>query len=159
MDEGRPEVGAICAPFLGETWVAGRGQGAFALRDGGEPARLHVSTRPPNRAIVATGFPFRHKDRLSDYLQVLRWALTTFEDLRRPGAAALDLAWVAAGVFDGFFELGLSAWDVAAGGLLIEEAGGVVTDTAGADPAFGHAGIVAGNPAVHEWLLGVVGRR
>jgi myo-inositol-1(or 4)-monophosphatase len=152
VDEGRPEVGAICAPFLGETWVAARGQGAFALRDGSEPARLHVSTRPANHAVVATGFPFRRKDRLPDYLQVFRWALTRFEDLRRPGAAALDLAWVAAGVFDGFFELGLSAWDVAAGGLLIEEAGGGVTDWNGGSDWL-NGDIVAGPPAVHEELI------
>lgn len=154
VDEGRPLVGAIHAPFLAETWVAARGEGAFGLREGAreEPVRLRVSTRPPNRAVVGTGFPYRRKDLLPEYLQVFRWALTRFEDLRRPGAAALDLAWVAAGVFDGFFELALSPWDVAAGGLLIEEAGGVVTDwNGGGDWLAGN--IVAGPPAVHEELM------
>ncbi|MGH2658217.1 MAG: inositol monophosphatase family protein [Actinomycetota bacterium] len=78
-----------------------------------------------------------------------------FEDVRRPGAAALDLAWVAAGVFEGFFELGLSPWDVAAGGLLIEEAGGVVTDWEGG-PDYLSGDILAGSPAVHAELLEIV---
>ncbi len=79
-------------------------------------------------------------------------ALETFEDLRRPGAACLDLAWVAAGVFDGFFELHLAPWDVAAGGLLIEEAGGVVTDWTGGGEWL-EGDILAGPPAVHAELL------
>ena len=79
-------------------------------------------------------------------------ALERFEDLRRPGAASLDLAWTAAGVFDGFFELGLSPWDVAAGGLLIEEAGGRVTDWAGG-PDYLSGDILAGPPEVHAELL------
>ncbi|MEX2274147.1 MAG: inositol monophosphatase family protein [Actinomycetota bacterium] len=152
VDEGRPTVGAIHAPFLDETWVAARGEGAFALRDGTEPSRMRVSSRSPSQAVVGTGFPFRRKDRLAEYLQVFRWALERFEDLRRPGAAALDLAWVAAGVFDGFFELALSPWDVAAGGLLIEEAGGLVTDWSGGD-GWLRGDILAGSPAVHDELL------
>jgi myo-inositol-1(or 4)-monophosphatase len=154
VDDGRPLVGAVHAPFLDTTWVAARGEGAYALSDGGarEPVRLHVSTRAPSHAVVGTGFPFRRKDVLPEYLQVFRWALTRFEDLRRPGAASLDLAWVAAGVFDGFFELGLSPWDVAAGGLLIEEAGGVVTDWNGGG-AWLEGNIVAGPPAVHDELM------
>jgi myo-inositol-1(or 4)-monophosphatase len=79
-------------------------------------------------------------------------ALRTFEDLRRPGAAALDLAWVAAGVFDGFFELALAPWDVAAGGLLISEAGGLVTDWTG-HPDYLPGTILAAPPAIHAELL------
>lgn len=152
VEDGRPVAGAVGAPFLGERWVAARGRGAFGIRDGdGAPVRLAVSTREPAQAIVGTGFPFRHKDVLPRYLRVMEGALERFEDLRRPGAAALDLAWVAAGVFDGFFELGLSPWDVAAGALLIEEAGGVVTDWEGADGYLG-GNILAGPPAVHAAL-------
>jgi len=150
---GEPVAGAVCAPFLEETWVAGRGQGAWRRRDGsGERERLSVSARPAGRAVVATGFPFRRKDLLPRYLRTFEGALSRFEDLRRPGAAALDLAWVAGGVFEGFFELALAPWDVAAGGLLIEEAGGVVTDWAGGD-GWLRGDIVAGSPAVHEVLL------
>jgi myo-inositol-1(or 4)-monophosphatase len=85
-------------------------------------------------------------------------AFERFEDVRRAGAAALDLAWVAAGVFDGFFELGLSAWDVAAGAVLIEEAGGVVTDWEGG-PDYLSGDILAGSPAVHQELLEVAAAR
>ncbi|MGZ8598871.1 MAG: inositol monophosphatase family protein, partial [Actinomycetota bacterium] len=104
-----------------------------------------------------TGFPFRRKDLLPRYLATMEAALERFEDLRRPGAAALDLAWVAAGVFDGFFELALNAWDVAAGGLLIEEAGGVVTDWDGT-PGWLSGDILAGPPRVHETLLRLAAR-
>jgi myo-inositol-1(or 4)-monophosphatase len=153
VEEGRPVAGAVEAPFLGGRWAGARGRGAFGIRDpDASPVRLAVSTRGPAQAVVGTGFPFRHKDALPRYLRVMEGALERFEDLRRPGAAALDLAWVAAGVFDGFFELGLSPWDVAAGALLIEEAGGVVTDWEG-DGRYLEGNILAGPPAVHASLL------
>jgi len=150
VQDGSPILGAVHAPFLGTTWTAARGSGAF--RDG-EP--IKVSSRPVSTAVVGTGFPFRHKERLPRYLGAMEGALHRFEDLRRPGAASLDLAWVAEGVFDGFFELGLAGWDVAAGGLLIEEAGGVVTDWAGGTGWF-DGDIIAGSPAVHAELLRLV---
>lgn len=145
--EGRPEAGAVHAPFLDTTFTAARGHGA---NQDGRPFR--VSSRHPAEAVVGTGFPFRQKERLPRYERVLHAALERFEDLRRPGVASLDLAWTAAGVFDGFFELGLSPWDVAAGALLIEEAGGVVTDWSGG-PDYLAGDILAGPPAVHEVLL------
>ena len=151
VQEGRPVAGAVCAPFLGTTWMAGRGEGSWRVRDGGEPVPMRVSDREPSRAVVGTGFPFRRKELLPRYLRTFEAALGRFEDLRRPGAAALDLAWVAEGVFDGFFELALAPWDVAAGGLLIEEAGGVVTDWEGGD-GWLRGDILAGGPAVHEVL-------
>jgi myo-inositol-1(or 4)-monophosphatase len=151
VEEDRPVVGVVDAPFLGEMYAALRGGGAHLLRSGTEPRRLEVSRRAPGEAVVATGFPFRHKDRLPRYLEAFHRCLEHFEDLRRPGAASLDLAWVAAGVFDGFFELGLSPWDVAAGALLIEEAGGVVSDW-GAGPNYLGGDILAGPPAVHAVL-------
>lgn len=151
--DGKPVAGAVGAPFLGQTWVAGRGEGAWLVGpEDAAPVRLRVSDRSVERAVVATGFPFRRKDLLSTrYLPVFEGALSRFEDLRRPGAAALDLAWVAAGVFDGFFELALAPWDVAAGGLLIEEAGGIVTDWSGGD-GWLEGNILAGGAAVHEAL-------
>ncbi len=134
--------------------VVARGGGAFVDRDPGDPgaSRLRVSDRDPGHAVVATGFPFRHKELLPRYGRMLLQSLERFEDLRRPGAASLDLAWVAAGVFDGFFELRLNAWDVAAGGLLIEEAGGAVTDWEGG-PDYLLGDILAGPPQVHASLL------
>jgi myo-inositol-1(or 4)-monophosphatase len=150
VEDDRPVAGAIAAPFLGDVWHAARGGGAVWERAGAtEPCR--VSERAPAHAVIGTGFPFRRKERLEGYLHVLHGALETFEDLRRPGAACLDLAWVACGVFDGFFELGLAAWDVAAGGILIEEAGGLVTDWDGT-AGYLSGNILAGPPAVHDEL-------
>jgi myo-inositol-1(or 4)-monophosphatase len=150
VESGRPVAGAVHAPLLGgETFTAVRGGGAF--RDG---RPLRVVDRPVASAICNTGFPFKKKHRLDDYRRVFEGAFLALEDLRRAGAASLDLAWTAAGVFDGFFEIGLGSWDVAAGALLVTEAGGVVTDWAGDDEAWLASGdILAGPPAVHEVLL------
>jgi myo-inositol-1(or 4)-monophosphatase len=152
VEEGRPVVGAVIAPLLGEAWSAAEGQGAFD-REGN---RLAVS-RHPGAGVVATGFPFRRKDRLPRYLPVMTAALQRFEDLRRAGAASLDLAYVGAGAFDGYFELGLGLWDIAAGALMVREAGGVVTDWAGdSEAVFLSGDILAGTPAWHETMLGIV---
>jgi myo-inositol-1(or 4)-monophosphatase len=147
VEEGRPIAGAVHAPFLERTWSAARGEGASV--DG---RTIRIGDRPVERAVVATGFPFRRKALLGRYLPVLGRALERFEDIRRPGAAALDLAWVAEGVFDGFFELSLGPWDLAAGALLIEEAGGVVSDWDGGDGWLRGGEILAGSPAVHAAL-------
>ena len=149
---GRPVAGCVHAPFLGRTYAAALADGAWVEDDEGLRVDLRVSARPAERAVVGTGFPFRRKEFLARYLQVMEAALRRFEDLRRPGAASLDLAWVAAGVFDGFFELNLAPWDVAAGGLLIQEAGGLVSDWAGG-PEWLSGNILAGPPAIHAELL------
>jgi myo-inositol-1(or 4)-monophosphatase len=149
VHEGKPIVGVVHAPLLGDTYCATAGGGA--TRNG---VPLAVSTRAPSDAIPATGFPFRRKDRLATYLDVFHQAFEAVEDLRRAGAASLDLAWTAAGVFDGFFELALGPWDVAAGALLVREAGGVVTDWTGDPDAWLASGdIVAAPPGVHARLL------
>ncbi len=116
-----------------------------------------MSTRLPEAAVCATGFPFRRADLLPGYLPSFERALDSFEDLRRAGAASLDLAWVASGSFDGYFELALGPWDVAAGALLVEEAGGRVSDWTG-DPGewLDSGNIVVGNPAVHARILDIV---
>ncbi|HZJ26811.1 MAG TPA: inositol monophosphatase family protein [Acidimicrobiia bacterium] len=151
--DGRPVVGVVHAPLLDTTFTAVAGGGTY--RDG---QRISVSDREPESAICATGFPFRHPKLRPRYLPVLHAALECFEDLRRAGAASLDLAWTAAGVFDGYFELALGPWDVAAGALLVREAGGIVTDWAGDDRAWLDSGnIVVGNPAVHARILDLVG--
>src|SRR3954452_19064427 len=152
VEDGRPVVGVVESPFLAETYWAARGSGAWLRRPGADAEPLRISEREPRRAVVATGFPFRRKERLPRHLAAFERCFERFEDLRRPGAASLDLAWVAAGVFDGFFELGLAPWDVAAGGLLIEEAGGVVSDWSG-EPDYLSGHILAGSPAVHEELI------
>jgi myo-inositol-1(or 4)-monophosphatase len=154
VEEGSPAVAVVAAPLLGRHWSAVAGGGA---RDS-EGALLAVGTRP-GRGVVSTGFPFRRKERLDGYLPVLAEALRDFEDLRRTGAASLDLAFTAAGTWDAFFELGLGPWDLAAGTLLVREAGGVVTDWRGDDRAMLASGdILAGSPACHERLLDLVRR-
>ena len=152
--EGRPVAGCVHAPYLDETFAAARGLGTLRWTgSNGAAARpVRVSDRTPERAVVATGFPFRRKESLPRYLSMLEDALELFEDLRRAGAASLDMAWSATGVFDGFFELGLGPWDVAAGGLLIEEAGGRVTDWSGG-PDYLSGDVLAGPPEIHEALL------
>jgi myo-inositol-1(or 4)-monophosphatase len=97
-------------------------------------------------------FPFRAKSLVPRYTAALEKVLTRTEDVRRAGAASLDLAWVACGVFDAYFELNLSVWDVAAGALLVEEAGGVVTDWEGGSNYLS-GNIVAGSPQTHRVLL------
>ena len=152
VEDGTPVAGSVHAPFLGVTWMASRGDGARRRRGAGAWEPIRVSDRLPDRAVVATGFPFRHQEQVPRYLRAFGVAFERFEDLRRPGAAALDLAWVADGTFDGFFELGLSSWDVAAGALLIREAGGMVSDWDGGDGWLSSGDILAGSPAVHEAL-------
>jgi myo-inositol-1(or 4)-monophosphatase len=153
LEEGQPAVGVVHAPMLGDTYTARRAGGA---RRNGRPIR--VSDRPAGQAIVATGTPFRAKDtRLPEYLRAFERALRGFEDLRRAGAASLDLAWTAAGTFDGYFEAALGPWDVAAGALLVREAGGLVTDWAGDPDAWLRSGdIVAAPPSLHGRVLAVV---
>ena len=147
--DGEPVVGVVHAPLLDRTYFARKGGGAFR-----DERRIHVSPRQPEQAIVATGFPFRHKELLPRYEPAFTKALHTFEDIRRVGGASLDLCWTAEGVFDGYFELHLGPWDVAAGAIIVREAGGIVTDWAGNDRAWLRSGnILAGPPAVHAALL------
>ncbi|HXF56898.1 MAG TPA: inositol monophosphatase family protein [Actinomycetota bacterium] len=147
---GRPVVGAVAGPLLGLSFSAARGQGAWS-----EGRRLEVSDRPVEAAVVAVAFPFRRKELFPRYRAVFDRLFGEVEDVRRVGAASLDLAWVAAGVFDGFLELSLGPWDVAAGALLVEEAGGVVSDWRGG-PGYLEGDIVAGSQAVHEALLRLI---
>jgi len=118
----------------------------------GEPVRVS-GVADPERALVGTGFPFKKLDLLDRYLVQFRAVLRATSGVRRAGAAALDLADVAAGRLDGFWELSLAPWDVAAGVLLVREAGGVVTTLEGNEDVLRHGSIVAGNPTVHRWLL------
>ena len=152
LEDGVPVAGAVGAPLLGGVWWSGaRGLGAYDHNG----RRLRVRA-DDGRGVATTGFPFRRPDRLPRYLSVLEPALLLNEDLRRPGSAALDLAYTAQGSLDGYFELGLSLWDIAAGALLVSEAGGVVTDWSG-DPGgpFRGGDILAGAPAWHERMLEV----
>jgi myo-inositol-1(or 4)-monophosphatase len=149
LEDGLPLVGVVIAPFLGQEFAASRGKGA-TLNGERLPA---IGAIDPSRAVVATGFPFRNKALMPRYRPVMEGALHRFEDLRRAGAAALDLAWTAARTFDGYFELNLNPWDVAAGAAIVIETGGRVSDWSGGDKWVESGNILAGSPAVHEVLL------
>jgi myo-inositol-1(or 4)-monophosphatase len=139
-------------PISDELFTAERGGGAY-LND----HRLRVAARSSlAEAVVATGTPHIGRGDHGLFLRELAALMPRVAGLRRCGAAALDLAWVAAGRFDGFWERDLSAWDVAAGALLVREAGGFVTDMDGGDAMLNAGHIVAGNEAIHRDLLAVL---
>ena len=144
----------IYDPWRNDLFTASRGRGAY-LND----QRIRVSKRANLAAsLIGTGFPFRQLEHLDTYLAILRDVMTGAAGVRRAGSAALDLAYVAAGRLDGFWEFGLSPWDMAAGALLITEAGGLVGDLAGENRYLETGNIVAGTPKVFVELLQVISR-
>ncbi len=150
--ERRPAVGVVLDPVKGDLFTAVQGQGAW--RNG---VRMTVSRRRAlDGALLTTGFPFRAHRLLDYYLAIFRDLFLRVKSIRRPGAAALDLAYTAGGIFDGFFELGLAPWDMAAGALLVREAGGTVTDLAGGDRFLETGDVLCGPPGVHREILDVV---
>lgn len=153
-ERGEIVAGAIWDPLRREMYAAERGAGAF--RNG---ERLRVTDRKGlEGSFLATGFPFRSKERIDLYLSIFRELFLHARAIRRAGSAALDLANVAAGVFDGFFEFRLSIWDIAAGSLLIEEAGGRMSDFDGRAAYWERGNVVAGNPGVADEILRVAHR-
>jgi len=148
-EKGKIVAGVVWDPLRTELYAAERGGGAF--RNG---ERLRVTKQPNlDGAFLATGFPFRSKERIDLYLALFRALFLRARAIRRAGSAALDLANVAAGVFDGFFEFQLSIWDIAAGSLLIEEAGGRVTDFNGLRNHWRSGNVVAGTVGVAEEIV------
>lgn len=146
--DGRLMVAVTYAPRDRELFHAVRGQGAF-LND----APIHTSRLGDhNRILLGTGFPFRARHLLDIYLKSFAYFFNQARGVRRGGAAALDLAYVAAGRLDGFWELTLSSWDIAAGVLLIEEAGGRVTDFFGGNTYLESGHLIATNGLLHEWM-------
>ena len=139
--EGKHLVAAVVwDPLRDEMYTAERGAGAWRNQ-----TRLSVTGRPSlEGAFVATGFPFRNRHKIDSYLALFKAVFVHARAIRRAGSAALDLAYVAAGVFDGFFEFRLSPWDIAAGALLIQEAGGELTDFDGGDGYLERGNVVAG---------------
>src|SRR5690242_16704758 len=143
--DGVLSAGAVLNVATGELFTAVAGGGA---RRNGQP--IHVSKiEEPLKALVATGFPFKDGDQVGQYLRGFGEAMRQAAGVRRVGSAALDLADVAAGRYEAFWELMLAPWDLAAGVLLVREAGGIVTDIAGNPAAIAHTSIVAGNPKMH----------
>jgi myo-inositol-1(or 4)-monophosphatase len=147
--KGRIEQGVIYDPLRQELFTASRGAGA-TLND----RRIRVTSRRSlDGALLGTGFPFKAQQHLDAYLDMFRALFPKTAGIRRPGSAALDLAYVAAGRLDGFWEIGLNVWDMAAGVLLIQEAGGLSSDFLGGHEYLKNGNLVAGNPKVFAEIL------
>jgi len=152
--QGQLVAGVIYNPVTDELYVAERGGGAF-LND----RRLRVANRREmHECVIGTGIPFVGRGDHRAYLLQQQAVMNETAGIRRCGSAAIDLAWVAAGRFDGFWEQGLHPWDMAAGIVLIREAGGYVSDLEGSDKMFETQGISAGNETVHKKLLGILAK-
>lgn len=150
--EGKLEVGVVFDPLRKELFTAQRGKGAWL-----NGRRIRVTRhRTFNESLLATGFPFRAKEQVDLYLASFRRIFLETGSIRRAGSAAIDLAYVACGRMDGFWEMSLAPWDMAAGALLIREAGGVVTDFSGQDRFLETGHILAGNPSIHRQLLRIL---
>jgi myo-inositol-1(or 4)-monophosphatase len=149
---GKVERGVVYDPVRQELFTAERGAGA-ALNN----RRLRVTKQKGlSGALLGTGIPFKDQSYLDPYLGMLKALLKDAAGIRRAGSAALDLAYVAAGRFDGFWEIGLQKWDMAAGVLLVQEAGGIVTDLEGGDNYFETGSIVTANPKLHTPMLELI---
>lgn len=162
FDGGRPEAAAVYDPCKDELFRAERGRGAFAGRGSEGPeggVRLSVSAvEHLDRALLVTGFPYDRREHAPMYLEYFREFLCCSQDVRRYGSASLDLCYVAAGRFDGFWEWKLHPWDTAAGWLVVAEAGGRVTDFDGSDYDPWLPRILATNRAIHDEALAVLAR-
>lgn len=147
--KGKVEQAAIYDPIRGELFTASRGTGAQL-----NGCRIRVKQHKEiTGTVLATGFPFKAKQHLNAYLEMFKALFVKTADMRRAGSAALDLAYVAAGRVDGFFEIGLKPWDTAAGELLVVEAGGLVTDFTGGHNHVQSGNIVAASPRLLKELL------
>ena len=166
LRDGEPVAAVVHDVPRGEVFTATAGGGAFvgdsstAANGSAGRERLRVSTiSQPERALIGTGFPFKDADDIGPYHRQMASVMAEVAGVRRPGAAALDLASVAAGRFDGFWEQMLSPWDFAAGMLLVREAGGIVTDLSGSHlKAFGRSSVLAGSAVMHRWLAEALAR-
>ena len=149
---GRVEVGVVYDPIRDVAYEATRGEGAWCR---GQPLQVGSQTNL-SEAMVATGFPTDRRERPERYMQVLQRVLPRVRGVRRMGSAALDLALVASGQMDAFWEEDLARWDVAAGVVLVEEAGGVVSQLSGGPVQLASPAPVAGNAVLHDQLIRLV---
>ena len=149
---GRPEVAVVYDPLRDELFTAIRGSGAQL-----NGRRLRVSkAKSLDGTLIGTGFPFKDPTHIDAYLGMFKALLPRTAGIRRAGSAALDLAYVAAGRLDGFWEIGLKPWDMAAGILLIQEAGGIIGDFRGGSDFFASGNVVTGNARVYEGLVAAI---
>jgi myo-inositol-1(or 4)-monophosphatase len=146
---GQVQQAVVYDPSRNDLFFASKGRGAFR-----NDKRLRVSKRiRMNEALIGTGFPFRKGDNFKRYMNMFEAVMQNCAGLRRPGAAALDLCYVAAGYYDGFFETGLHPWDIAAGSLMITEAGGLIGNFTGEADFLYQREVVAGNPKIYGQLV------
>ena len=151
-EEGKIEVAGVLDPFRGELFFAERGGGAFL-----NGKKIRVSSTPLlDDALLCTGFPYDRREKIDHYLPIFRAFTIKVQGIRRTGAAALDLCYVAAGRFDGFWELQLQPWDKAAAMLIIEEAGGKLSNFSGAALTLEDVQNVAANAKIHRQMLEVL---
>jgi myo-inositol-1(or 4)-monophosphatase len=151
-EKGEITQAVIYDPNRNDLFTATKGQGAYLNQ-----RRMRVSNKSKlKESILGTGFPFRDFQHLPVYLKIFEEVVRGTSGIRRPGSAALDLAYVAAGWFDGFFEINLSKWDIAAGGLLVTEAGGIVSDFSEKDGWLESGNIVATNPKIYDPLIKII---
>lgn len=151
-EKGEITQAVIYDPNRNDLFTATKGQGAYLNQ-----RRMRVSNKSKlKESMLGTGFPFRDFQHLPVYLKIFEEVVRSTSGVRRPGSAALDLAYVAAGWFDGFFEINLSKWDIAAGGLLVSEAGGIVSDFSGKDAWIESGNIIATNPKIYEPLIKII---
>jgi len=153
-ENGETVTALIYEPLREIFFTATRGGGAFR---NGEPMQVSTHERVEG-SFLATGFPFRAQEYVERYVAIFTDVIRVSKGVRRAGSAALDLAYTAAGVFDGFFEMHLAPWDVAAGALLVTEAGGIVTDFSGGQRWLDRGNIVGASPKVHEELITMIAR-
>ncbi len=154
MVHGKIEQAVVYDPTRNDLFCATKGRGAY-LND----RRIRVAKRTVLRdCLLSTGFPFRPGDQFQTYMQMLQDVMPKVAGVRRPGAAALDLAYIAAGFADGFFETGLSPWDVAAGSLLVTEAGGLVGNFTGEADFLEQRECLAANPRIYGQMVGLLGK-
>ena len=152
--KGKIEQAVVYDPSRNDLFTATKGRGAY-MND----RRIRVSKRTQlNESLISTGFPFRQGDNFNQYLQMMGDVMQRTAGLRRPGAAALDLAYVAAGYTEGFFELGLQPWDVAAGSLLVTEAGGLVGNFTGEADFLDQHEVLAGSPRIYGQMVTLLGK-
>lgn len=146
--KGKLEAGLVYQPIHDELFMAARGQGA-TLND----RKIRASKVLPEQAVIATGFPFRHAELMPKQINTMKKILVNFPDIRRAGSAALDLCYVACGRVDGYFEFGLAEWDIAAGALIAQESGAIVSDNNGQFDYLKTGHIVAAPAKVYKTLI------
>lgn len=147
--DGCVEMGVVFDPNRNECFSAIVGQGAFL-----NGKKIHVSEcSDPSNALLATGFPYRDYSHAEPYLSLFKYYMTHSAGIRRPGSAALDLCYLACGRIDGFWELYLKPWDVAAGSVIIQEAGGLLSDFSGGANYIYGGNIIGANQSLHAWMI------